>query len=44
MARAAGAGRSIGVRSGVASEADLVPHADVVLDTVGDLILDPARA
>jgi phosphoglycolate phosphatase len=44
MARAAGAGHSIGVRSGVASEADLVPHADVVLDTVGDLILDPARA
>jgi phosphoglycolate phosphatase len=43
MARAAGAGHSIGVRSGVASEADLVPHADVVLDTVGDLILDPAR-
>jgi len=42
MARAAGAGRSIGVRSGVGGEADLVPHADLVLDTVGDLILDPA--
>lgn len=44
MARAAGARRSIGVRSGVADEGDLVPHADLVLDTVGDLILDPATA
>ena len=42
MARAAGAGRSIGVRSGVADDAALTPHADLVLDSVGDLILDPA--
>ena len=42
MARAAGAGRSIGVRSGVADDAALAQHADLVLDSVGDLILDPA--
>jgi phosphoglycolate phosphatase len=38
MARAAGAGRSIGVRSGVTAEAELAPLADVILDSVGDLL------
>lgn len=38
MARAAGAGRSIGVASGVSAPAALAPHADLVLATVGDLV------
>jgi phosphoglycolate phosphatase-like HAD superfamily hydrolase len=38
MARAAGVHRSIGVRSGVASDASLEPLADVLLDTIGDLV------
>ena len=40
MARDAGAGRSIGVRSGVTADAGLAPFADVLLDTVGDLLMD----
>jgi len=39
MARAAGAGRAIGVGSGVASADELAPHADVVLGTVAELLL-----
>jgi phosphoglycolate phosphatase len=39
MARAAGAGRSIGVRSGVAPAETLEPFADVVLDTIADLVI-----
>jgi phosphoglycolate phosphatase len=39
MARAAGAGRAIGVRSGVSDEAALGPHADVLLTNVGDLVV-----
>ena len=38
MAREAGA-RSIGVRSGVGSETDLAPHADVLLGSVAELLL-----
>ena len=38
MARAAGAGRAIGVRSGVAAGSVLADFADVVLDGVGDLV------
>lgn len=37
MARAAGAGRVIGVRSGVGTDADLAA-ADVIIDSVGDLL------
>ena len=37
MARAAGAGRVIGVRSGVGTDADLA-GADTIIDTVGDLL------
>jgi phosphoglycolate phosphatase-like HAD superfamily hydrolase len=37
MARSAGAGRVIGVRSGVGSEEDLAA-ADVVIDSVADLL------
>jgi phosphoglycolate phosphatase len=37
MARAAGAGRVVGVRSGVADEAALAPLADSVIDNVGDI-------
>jgi HAD superfamily hydrolase (TIGR01549 family) len=37
MARAAGAGRAVGVRSGVGSEADLAA-ADVVIDSIGQLL------
>jgi phosphoglycolate phosphatase-like HAD superfamily hydrolase len=37
MARAAGAGRVIGVRSGVGSEADLAV-ADVIIDSVASLL------
>ena len=39
MARTAGAGRSIGVRSGVAAGGTLEPVADVVLDTIADLVI-----
>jgi phosphoglycolate phosphatase-like HAD superfamily hydrolase len=38
MARRAGARLAIGVLSGVANEADLRPHADLILPSVGDLI------
>jgi phosphoglycolate phosphatase-like HAD superfamily hydrolase len=41
MARLAGAGRAIGVASGVASAADLAADADVVFDDVGGLIRHP---
>jgi phosphoglycolate phosphatase len=37
MGRAAGAGRVIGVLSGVGAQADLGPFADAVLDSVADL-------
>lgn len=37
MGRAAGAGRVIGVLSGVSGRADLEPYADAVLDSVADL-------
>jgi phosphoglycolate phosphatase-like HAD superfamily hydrolase len=39
MGRAAGAGRTIGVLSGVGSRDDLAPHADALLDSVGDLLV-----
>jgi phosphoglycolate phosphatase-like HAD superfamily hydrolase len=38
MARAAGAGRAIGVLSGVASADELAPHAHVILGTVAELV------
>jgi phosphoglycolate phosphatase len=38
MGRAAGAGRVVGVLSGVSGRADLEPLADVVLATVADLV------
>jgi len=38
MARAAGAGRVIGVRSGITDGQALGPHADILLPSVGDLI------
>ena len=38
MGRAAGAGRVIGVLSGVSSRADLEPLADAILATVADLV------
>ncbi|HEY7133198.1 MAG TPA: HAD family hydrolase [Candidatus Limnocylindrales bacterium] len=44
MARAAGAGRSIGVASGVASAAELAPNADLILANVGELAGDAAPA
>jgi phosphoglycolate phosphatase len=49
MARAAGVGRSIGVRGGVGDAVDLAPLADVILDGVADLVVaasgsDAARA
>ncbi len=48
MARAANAGASIGVRSGVGADIDLEPLADVLLDGVWDLAVasdgDPARS
>ena len=37
MARAAGAGLAIGVLSGVSSAKDLIPYADVIIDSVDDL-------
>jgi phosphoglycolate phosphatase len=40
MAGAAGAGRSIGVASGVASAEELALHADLVLANVGELLAD----
>ncbi|GAC1664949.1 MAG: HAD family hydrolase [Candidatus Limnocylindrales bacterium] len=42
MARAAGA-RSIGVASGVATIGDLAPSADIVLDSVADLVVAGPR-
>ena len=44
MAREAGAGRAIAVRGGVASAADLAPVADVVLDSVAELVDPPLVA
>jgi phosphoglycolate phosphatase-like HAD superfamily hydrolase len=41
MARAAGAGRAIGVLTGVGTEADLAA-ADVVLESVAELRSTPA--
>ena len=38
MARAAGAGRVIGVLSGVGVRAELEPLADVVIPSIGDLV------
>jgi phosphoglycolate phosphatase-like HAD superfamily hydrolase len=38
MGRAAGAGRVVGVLSGVSARADLEPLADVILATVADLV------
>jgi HAD superfamily hydrolase (TIGR01509 family) len=38
MARAAGVGRSIAVRSGVGTDVDLEPLADVLLDGIADLV------
>jgi phosphoglycolate phosphatase len=40
MARQAGAGLVVAVLSGVASAADLAPHADLMLASVGDLLVD----
>jgi len=37
MARAAGAGLGIGVLSGVSSAKDLIPYANVIIDSVDDL-------
>jgi HAD superfamily hydrolase (TIGR01549 family) len=37
MARASGAGLAVGVLSGVSSAKDLIPFADVILDSVGEL-------
>ncbi len=42
MARDAGAGRSIGVRGGVASADQLLPVADVLLGSVAELVEPPA--
>src|SRR5207247_1609154 len=42
MARAAGAGRVIGVLSGVTDGEQLAPHADLLLSSVGGLIGGPA--
>lgn len=39
MARQAGAGRAIGVRGGVTAEEGLAPFADLILDSVGDLLV-----
>jgi phosphoglycolate phosphatase len=38
MARAAGVGRVVGVRSGITDGEELAPHADVLLSSVGELI------
>ena len=40
MGRRAGAGLVVAVLSGVATAADLAPHADLVLASVGDLLVD----
>jgi phosphoglycolate phosphatase len=40
MARLAGAGLVVGVLSGVGTAADLAPHADLVLPSVGALLVD----
>lgn len=40
MARRAGAGLVVGVLSGVGTAADLAPHADLVLPSVGQLVVD----
>ena len=40
MGRRAGAGLVVAVLSGVAAAADLAPHADLVLASVGDLLVD----
>jgi len=37
MARAAGAGLAVGVLSGVSSTKDLIPHADVLIESVHEL-------
>jgi len=37
MARAANAGLAVGVLSGVSSAKDLIPHADVLIDSVAEL-------
>jgi phosphoglycolate phosphatase len=39
MARRAGAGIVIGVLSGVGERADLAPHADLILESVGELLI-----
>jgi len=39
MGRAAGAGRVVGVLSGVGSRAELTPFADALLDSVGELLV-----
>jgi len=39
MARQAGARLVIGVLSGVCERADLAPHADLILDSVGELLI-----
>jgi phosphoglycolate phosphatase len=39
MGRAAGAGRVVGVLSGVGGRADLEPLADAVLDSIGELLV-----
>jgi len=39
MGRAAGAGRVVGVLSGVGSRAELAPFADALLDSVGELLV-----
>lgn len=38
MARRAGAGLKIGVLTGTSLHADLAPHADIVLDSIADLL------
>ena len=40
MARQAGAGLVVGVLSGVGGAADLTPHADLVIASVGSLLVD----
>ena len=43
MGRAAGVGLVVGVLSGVGAESDLAPLADVLLDSVGDLVAPGMR-
>ena len=38
MGRAAGVGFTLGVLSGLASAADLAPHADLLLPSVAELL------